>query len=784
MRDRARKLEKIYESMDVELIEATVNNLVVSDERKYVQYSPSYQRNYIWSEEKATNLIETVLMKGIVPPLTVVKKGKELVIIDGRQRYETLLKFYNNEFKLKDSGLQKLRDWGGRTYDNLAPNLRTLFKEYKLKMICYTPLRTMNLTDEDIEFMERDLFRRYNFGMTALKSSDIARAKYAFDGLTRKLEQLLKKENELYNKCSEVFLTEAKRKKEEREKMNLLLMTIRELITLQYIPTVGEKNIQFSIKVIDKYYDEFVRKLTEQEQLKKLKEFERIFEKICIIKQKLKEVDNKLQYDIKFFKSVYWMLSICYNIFPNKFYEFSTDKFCHYIEDGGQDYFDTYNRASGYDTEKRNHYMKNYMEKILNLDINSYLEKVKENKKNVIYVKDPNISKDKDWYSPILLAQQLTTRKETMEISEIISHIRQDRFVVRPYYQRGEVLNIKKASRIIESIILGVKIPPIYLYTEIQENGLSTDIVLDGQQRLIDILKFMGEPITNQDYEFIKSEKEKYALAGLQDLDGLNAKVYAEGENSINQFKREPIKNHVFDVIRIDKKGNENVDFVDIFIRLNQNPCPISNNCFEMWNSFDIINTINRIKEVAQYKGFKQYGNTMKEEELVTILAYMHYKEFNIENINKFFRINLRTDNKNTKREKTLIKISVENKSAITHFLEKMIPNSEKEKEFLSSVNSVNDFVEKLKILSDNDEKILINAFNPNRARAIKGDKNCFYITWLILQELDSHIIQTYRKNILNDLKEIFKLMQDMPKDKNENDFLDDVKGIIRKYSK
>ena len=132
MKERVRRLEEIYQSLKVELVETTVNNLVISNERKYVKYSPEYQRNYVWSQEKATNLIETVLMKGIIPPLIVIKKGKNIELIDGRQRYESLLKFYNNKFKLKESGLQVLRDWSGRSFDELAPNLRTLFGEYKI----------------------------------------------------------------------------------------------------------------------------------------------------------------------------------------------------------------------------------------------------------------------------------------------------------------------------------------------------------------------------------------------------------------------------------------------------------------------------------------------------------------------------------------------------------------------------------------------------------------------------------------------------------------------------
>ena len=84
MKDRATRLEKIYKTIKVELIESTVKNMVIPDE-------------------------------------------KNINIIDGRQRYETLLRFYNNEFDLKESGLQKLKDWEGCKYKELAPNLRTLF---------------------------------------------------------------------------------------------------------------------------------------------------------------------------------------------------------------------------------------------------------------------------------------------------------------------------------------------------------------------------------------------------------------------------------------------------------------------------------------------------------------------------------------------------------------------------------------------------------------------------------------------------------------------------------
>ena len=401
----------------------------------------------------------------------------------GRQRYESLLRFFDNKFKLKDVGLQKLKDWGGRNYENLAPNLRTLFEEFKIKMICYMVPSSMFVSDEDLERVGRDLFRRYNFGMASLKPTDIARAKYCYDKLTRRFRRLLKKEINTYEKWIEFFAIGSKKKLEEREKFNLLLITIREFITMPCIPIIGERNLQCNRKVIDRYYDKFFRQLTDKQQDEKIEEFKKIFENLTLIREKLKEVNNKLQDDVRFFKSVYWMFSILYYVFPNKFYDFNIDKFCHYVEDNGEDYFETYNRMSGQDTQKRMGYMKEYLEKELKLDINIYLERIKENKKAIMYKKDTEISKDRDWKNPLIM-QRLKARKETMEMSEVIKHVKDKRLIIRPDYQRGEILDRKKASRAVESVMLGVRLPPIYLYTELQENGLDKDIILDRTAKI------------------------------------------------------------------------------------------------------------------------------------------------------------------------------------------------------------------------------------------------------------------------------------------------------------
>ncbi len=782
MRKRTNYLEKVYKKLKRELTDSTIYNLIISKEKNNIKYNPNYQRNYIWNITKAVNLIETVLINGEIPPITVIKKGKEMEVIDGRQRYETLLKFYNNEFPLKICGLQKLKELRGLYYKNLPKNLRTIFEEYKLKLIIYTA-DDLSITDDDLDLIKRDLFRRYNSGMTALTRSETARAKYFYDDMTIKLEHLLENDKKFYNQCSEILLPKTKRNLDNREKINLLLVAIREVIIMPYIPIIGEKTIRVGEAVFERYYSVFISSLNEKEKLEKIDEIIKILNKLYIIKEKLNSVDSSLKDNILFFKSTFWMFAILYKICSNEFYSFNINQFCHYVQKDGQKYFDTYKNITFESIERRHTYMKKYMCEELKLDINDYILSTKNNKIKIKNKRTAKLKSDENW-NGIGSDRQVITTKDTLKISEIIKLIKENRFIVRPEFQRTEVKSRKKASKIIESIILGVKLPPIYVYVTRGEDGVDIFTVLDGQQRLISILKFMGEPITDEKFNYIKTYKNKYALSGLKDLVDLNGKIYEEGENSINQFKREPIENCEIDVIRIDKQANPEFDSVDMFLRLNQNPCPISVNTFEMWNSFDIVNSINKIKEIAKYNLFKQYGNKMKEEEIVTTLAYMDYKGINIENINKLFSVYMYLENKDKEDEHYEIKFSIPNKNTITNFLEDIEPDSKEEKEFLKSIEAVNYFVDKLKILSDNNEDVLIKIFNPHIDIPRMGNKKDFYVTWLILQKLDTHIIKTYRQEILKDLEQVFKQMKNMPKNRDENSFINYLKDIVNKYSK
>lgn len=175
----------------------------------------------------------------------------------------------------------------------------------------------------------------------------------------------------------------------------------------------------------------------------------------------------------------------------------------------------------------------------------------------------------------------------------------------------------------------------------------------------------------------------------------------------------------------------------------------------------------------------------MQEAELITLLAYIDHENVTIDDLKDVLSIELRTENKEKQNEVTYIRIFIrKRKGYITSFLRSIEEGSPKEKAFMQSIERVSDFADKLKVLTGDEDGRLFKIFNPNTNRQTLGKKNDFYLMWLILNKIDIHIVLTYRKEILNDLEGIFKLVKNMPAGKTEATFIEHVKSVIDKYAK
>ena len=74
-----------------------------------IDFSPDYQRNYVWSEKQKVYLIDTLINSFSVPKVYVSKKydpekgDTYYDVIDGQQRLTTIINFIDGEFKLSKS---------------------------------------------------------------------------------------------------------------------------------------------------------------------------------------------------------------------------------------------------------------------------------------------------------------------------------------------------------------------------------------------------------------------------------------------------------------------------------------------------------------------------------------------------------------------------------------------------------------------------------------------------------------------------------------------------------
>jgi hypothetical protein len=105
---------------------------------------------------------------------------------------------------------------------------------------------------------------------------------------------------------------------------------------------------------------------------------------------------------------------------------------------------------------------------------------------------------------------RISQERNDFLLPQVLDFIREKKWVnLRPEYQRRLVWERGKKSRFIESLLLNVPVPPVFLF----EWELSRYEVMDGQQRLNAIVEF---------YE------NRFALSGLEKWTALHGRKYAD----------------------------------------------------------------------------------------------------------------------------------------------------------------------------------------------------------------------------------------------------------------
>ena len=155
---------------------------------------------------------------------------------------------------------------------------------------------------------------------------------------------------------------------------------------------------------------------------------------------------------------------------------------------------------------------------------------------------------------------------------------------IDPDFQRNDVWNTRQKSELIESVIMGIPLPLIYL----AENADGRLIVVDGRQRLSTFFEFLDN---------------KFRLRDLKILSQINGMNLTEMDES-NQFSRyvTAIEDTQLVVQIIKYPTRDRVRF-DIFDRVNRGGTPLNKQ--EMRNALYQGNATRLLKELAELDSFQ-----------------------------------------------------------------------------------------------------------------------------------------------------------------------------------
>lgn len=126
--------------------------------------------------------------------------------------------------------------------------------------------------------------------------------------------------------------------------------------------------------------------------------------------------------------------------------------------------------------------------------------------------------------------RRLSTDRMDISFGELINLYKNNELIIRPEYQRLFRWTLEQKTALIESILLSIPIPPIFVSED--QDGLWE--LVDGLQRVSTFISFFGELDSNvTDFQYIANSMEESDEIEDEQLEE-SADIKGENENSIN----------------------------------------------------------------------------------------------------------------------------------------------------------------------------------------------------------------------------------------------------------
>lgn len=203
--------------------------------------------------------------------------------------------------------------------------------------------------------------------------------------------------------------------------------------------------------------------------------------------------------------------------------------------------------------------------------------------------------------------RKLYVDKVDKSTSDLFRMIIEGELNLQPPYQREFVWDQKTMSKFIESLLLSIPIPTIFL----AENDDDTFEVIDGQQRLTTIVAFMKSKLSDNEIEKLPEKLKRLnilILNGLETLKQFNKKSY----DDLIEMQRK-FNNVSLPVVIVKKDSTEDIKY-DIFSRINSGSIKLNNQ--ELLNVMYrgiLINSLNNSSQTEKVDKVFGYRPVLKK---------------------------------------------------------------------------------------------------------------------------------------------------------------------------
>lgn len=202
--------------------------------------------------------------------------------------------------------------------------------------------------------------------------------------------------------------------------------------------------------------------------------------------------------------------------------------------------------------------------------------------------------------------RKIRTQPYDYSVGYIVNLIDNNKIYLAPDFQRyAKVWDDKTASLLIESILLNVPIPPIY----VSEEDDGKWVIIDGLQRLTSFRRFIHN---------------EFKLRGMEAFPELNKLNY----ESLPPKAKSVLNDGALRIILITKESHPEMQY-DVFMRLNRGSVKLTEqelrNCLYRGKLNDLIKSLCNNKNLQSILGLSEPHKRMEDAEL--ILRYLAISE-------------------------------------------------------------------------------------------------------------------------------------------------------------